>query len=135
MSIVCDTDDTARECIAYLKEQRYGPETFLPLSILNVAPINENLRQLNEPRGVKLVFDVINPTNPVAKKALQFACGNSLVCETPEDARSLAFGVTTGDRHKAVALDGTLFNTSGVISGGGHDLKARAKKWDEQAIK
>lgn len=133
MSIVCDTDDTARECIAYLKEQRYAPETLLPLSVLNVSPINENLRQITEPKGVKLVFDVINLNNPVAKKALQFACGNALVCETAEDARYLAFGGS--DRHKAVALDGTLFNTSGVISGGGHELKARAKKWDEQAIK
>uniref|UniRef100_A0A914CSH9 Structural maintenance of chromosomes protein n=1 Tax=Acrobeloides nanus TaxID=290746 RepID=A0A914CSH9_9BILA len=136
MSIVCDTDDTARECITYLKEQRYFPETFLPLSVLNVIPINESLRQITDPRGVKLVFDVIQLNNPLAKKALQFACGNSLVCETAEDARLLAFGgAAGGDRHKAVALDGTLFQTSGVIAGGSHELKARAKKWDEQAIK
>ena len=103
MSIVCDTDDTARECITYLKEQRYFPETFLPLSVLNVIPINESLRQITDPRGVKLVFDVIQLNNPLAKKALQFACGNSLVCETAEDARLLAFGgAAGGDRHKAV---------------------------------
>lgn len=46
-----------------------------------------NFRELTEPRGVKLVFDVIQCNNPVARKALQFACGNALVCETPEDAK------------------------------------------------
>ncbi|KAK0400039.1 hypothetical protein QR680_003319 [Steinernema hermaphroditum] len=132
-SIVCDTETTARECITYLKEQRYGPETFLPLSGLVVHPINENLRDIKEPPGVKLVYDVIQCNVPAARKALQFACGNSLVCERTEDARKLAFG--GADRYKAVALDGTLFQQSGVISGGGRDLKARAKRWDETAIR
>uniref|UniRef100_A0A1I8AWF5 SMC hinge domain-containing protein n=1 Tax=Steinernema glaseri TaxID=37863 RepID=A0A1I8AWF5_9BILA len=133
-SIVCDTETTARECITYLKERRYGPETFLPLSGLVVHPINENLRDIREPPGVKLVYDVIQCNLPAARKALQFACGNSLVCEKTEDARKLAFGAN-GDRYKAVALDGTLFQQSGVISGGGRDLKNRAKRWDEQAIR
>ncbi|MFH4974649.1 hypothetical protein AB6A40_001358 [Gnathostoma spinigerum] len=132
MSIVCDSAETARESIVYLKEQRFSPETFLPLSILDVRPINEKLRELTEPRGVKLVFDVIQCNAPVARKALQYACGNALVCETPEDAKKLAYG---SDRYKAISLDGTLFQQSGVISGGGQELKARARKWDENAIR
>uniref|UniRef100_A0A915ATD7 Structural maintenance of chromosomes protein n=4 Tax=Ascarididae TaxID=6250 RepID=A0A915ATD7_PARUN len=134
MSIVCDTDETARESIVYLKEQRLPPETFLPLSILDVHPINEKLRELTEPRGVKLVFDVIQCNNPVARKALQFACGNALVCETAEDAKYLAYG-SASDRYKAIALDGTLFQQNGVISGGGQELKVRARKWDENALR
>ncbi|VDD87942.1 unnamed protein product [Enterobius vermicularis] len=134
MSVVCDTDETARECIVYLKEQRLAPETFLPLSLLEVHPINEKLRELTEPRGVKLLFDVIQCNVPVARKALQFACGNTLVCETSEDARYLAYG-SASDRYKAIALDGTLFQQNGVISGGGQDLKARARKWDENTVK
>ncbi|MCP9258845.1 Structural maintenance of chromosomes protein 1A [Dirofilaria immitis] len=134
MSIVCDTDETARESIIYLKEQRLAPETFLPLSILDVHPVKEKLRELTEPRGVKLVFDVIQCNNPIARKALQFACGNALVCETPDDAKYLAYG-SASDRYKAVALDGTLFERSGIISGGGQELRQRAKKWDENAIR
>ncbi|VDK57824.1 unnamed protein product [Gongylonema pulchrum] len=87
MSIVCDTSDTAAECITYLKEQRFARETFLPLASLLVRPINEKLRDISEPRGVHLVFDVIQCNNSVARKALQFACGNALLCETPEDAK------------------------------------------------
>lgn len=37
-------------------------------------------------------------------------------------------------RHKAVALDGTLFQKSGIISGGASDLKAKARRWDEKQV-
>lgn len=48
--------------------------------------------------------------------------------------RYLAYG-SASDRYKAIALDGTLFQQNGVISGGGQDLKARARKWDENTVK
>ena len=33
---------------------------------------------------------------------------------------------------QAVALDGTLFQKSGIISGGASDMRAKAKRWDEK---
>lgn len=132
-AIVCDTDETARECITYLREQHFSPETFLPLNSLDVMPVNEKLRDFTSIPNVKLLYDVINCNMPVARKALQFVCGNSLVCDTPDQARQLAYG--DKERYRAVSLDGTQFQPNGVISGGGHDLKARAKRWDEHAIK
>ncbi|CAJ0944758.1 unnamed protein product, partial [Mesorhabditis belari] len=135
-SIVCDTDTTAMDAIQYLKEQRYPQETFLPSNYIEVQPINEKLRELKDPAGVKLVFDVITCTNPAARKALQHACGNALICENSDDAKYLAYGhAGGGERYKAVALDGTLFQQSGIISGGGADLKQKAKKWDENAMR
>ena len=35
---------------------------------------------------------------------------------------------------QAVALDGTLFQKSGVISGGATDLKRKAQRWDEKIL-
>lgn len=35
-AIVVDTEETARHCIQYLKEQMLEPETFLPLNYLKV---------------------------------------------------------------------------------------------------
>lgn len=130
--IICDTQKTAKECIQYMKEQRIEPETFLPLDYLDVKPVNEKLREIREPKNVKLVVDVIRYDPPSIKKALIFACGNALVCETVEDARKVAFGGM--ERHKSVALDGTLFQKSGVISGGASDLKAKARRWDSKML-
>uniref|UniRef100_A0A915P2S0 Structural maintenance of chromosomes protein n=1 Tax=Meloidogyne floridensis TaxID=298350 RepID=A0A915P2S0_9BILA len=142
-SIVCDNSDTGKECISYLREQHYPPETFLPVAELRVEPFREHLRTLKEPPGVKLTFDVIAPNitsdsnlNSKIKKALQFVCGNSLVCEHSQHAKELAYGITRkGERYRSVALDGTQFQPNGVISGGSSDLKVRAKKWDENAIR
>lgn len=73
MSIVCDNEETGRECIAYLREQHYPPETFLPLAELRMETIKEQLRNLKEPPGVKLVFDVITVHGNAqhVRKALQ----------------------------------------------------------------
>ncbi|CAD6191986.1 unnamed protein product [Caenorhabditis auriculariae] len=136
MSIVCDTEETAKDAINYLKQQRLQPETFLPSDTLDVLPINEKLRDIKRPSGVKLVFDVINLNNQAARKALQYACGNSLVCEHQEDAKQLAYGGSgMPDRYKAVSMDGTLFQASGVMSGGSADLKQKAKKWDDKVVR
>ncbi|KAK2152444.1 hypothetical protein LSH36_328g01029 [Paralvinella palmiformis] len=132
-AIACDSEKTAKDCIQYMKEQRIEPETFLPLDYVEVKPVNEKLREIREPRNVKLVIDVIRYDPACIKKALLFACGNALVCESVEDARKVAFGLT--ERHKAVSLDGTLFQKSGVISGGASDLKAKARRWDEKMLK
>nr|KAF6497852.1 structural maintenance of chromosomes 1B [Rousettus aegyptiacus] len=67
------------------------------------------------------------------KKVIQFVCGNGLVCETVEEARHIAFNGP--ERRKTVALDGTLFLKSGVISGGSSDLKYKARCWDEKELK
>jgi structural maintenance of chromosome 1 len=105
---------------------------FLPLDYVEVKPVNEKLRDIKDPKNVKLVVDVIRYDPPCMKKALLFACGNALVCETVEDARRVAFNLT--ERHKSVSLDGTLFQKSGVISGGASDLKAKARRWDEKML-
>ncbi|CCD69832.1 Structural maintenance of chromosomes protein 1 [Caenorhabditis elegans] len=135
-SIVCDTEETAAKAIVYLKDHRYPPETFLPNDALVVNPLNEKLREIKKPAGVKLVFDVINPQHQAARKALQFVCGNALVCESQEDAKQLAYGGgELKDRFKAVSMDGTLFQQSGVMSGGSADLRQKSKKWDEKVVK
>lgn len=129
-AIVVDTEKTGRDCIQYLREQRADPEMFLPLDGIQVKPVNEKLRQIGG--SAKLVIDVIRFDPPVIKRALQFACANSLVCDGMEEARKLAFG--GAERKKTVSLDGILFQKSGVISGGVSDLKAKARRWDEKQV-
>lgn len=69
-----------------------------------VKPTDEKLREL---RGAKLVIDVIRYEPPHIKKALQYACGNALVCENVEDARRIAFGGPY--RHKVLKYNPSTF--------------------------
>ncbi|XP_078076219.1 structural maintenance of chromosomes protein 1B-like [Mustelus asterias] len=128
-AIVVATEKTARDCIRYLKEERAEPETFLALDYLDIKPINEQLREV---KGAKMMIDVVRCVSPQLKKVVQFVCGNGLVCENLKEARQLAY--EGPERLKTVALDGTLFLKSGVISGGSSDLKFKARCWDEKEI-
>merc|ERR1719210_162338 len=133
-AIVVDSESTARECIRYLKDQMLEPETFLPLDYIQAKPLKERLRNITNPRGVKLLYDVLRYDPPEIKKAVLFVTNNALVCENPDDAMKVAYELEDGQRYDAVALDGTFYQKSGIISGGSVDLAKKAKRWDDKQV-
>ena len=133
-AIVVDTESTARQCIQYLKDQMLEPETFLPMDYIQAKPLKERLRNINNPKGVKLLYDVLQYEPAEIKRAVLFVTKNSLVCETPEDAMKVAYEMEDGQRYDAVALDGTFYQKSGIISGGSVDLARKAKRWDDKYV-
>lgn len=113
--------------------------------------INLYFSDIREPKQVKLVYDVLKFDPPEIEKAVLFATNNALVCETPEDAMKVAYeidrsrydvslidenfvccSISNTLKLKALALDGTFYQKSGIISGGSHDLARKAKRWDEK---
>ncbi|KAM9578353.1 structural maintenance of chromosomes protein 1B [Guaruba guarouba] len=128
-AVVVATEKTAKDCIRFLKQERAEPETFLALDYLDVKPINEKLREI---KGAKMMVDIVQTPFAPLKKVIQFVSGNGLVCETVKEAKQIAFDGPV--RLKTVALDGTLFLKSGVISGGSSDLRFKARCWDDKEI-
>ncbi|KAM3869655.1 structural maintenance of chromosomes protein 1B-like [Diretmus argenteus] len=130
-AIVVASDKVARDCMGFLKQERATRETFLPIDYLQVSPLNERLRNV---RGARMVMDVVQWHSEAAASQLrtvvQFVCGNALVCETIQEARRIAYDGP--ERLMTVALDGTMFAKSGVISGGSSDLRNKARRWDEK---
>lgn len=135
-AIVVDTEKTARRCIQVLKERMLEPETFLPLDYIQAKPLRERLRDIKEPKNVKLLFDVLRYEPPAIHRAVLFVTNNALVCETPEDASRVAYDLdrSKSSRYDALALDGTFYQKSGIISGGSLDLARKAKRWDEKHL-
>uniref|UniRef100_A0A8C6T3Z6 Structural maintenance of chromosomes 1B n=1 Tax=Neogobius melanostomus TaxID=47308 RepID=A0A8C6T3Z6_9GOBI len=133
-AIVVSSERVARDCIKYIKDERCEPETFLPIDYLDVLPLNERLRELP---GAKMAVDVVQASSPAIaaqlRRVVQFVCGNTLVCDTIKEARAMAFD--KHERRKTVALDGTMFARSGVISGGSSDLRSKARCWDDKEVK
>ncbi|XP_054718962.1 structural maintenance of chromosomes protein 1A-like [Uloborus diversus] len=133
-AIVVDTERTGRSCIQYLKEQMLEAETFLPLDYIDAKPLKERLRNIHQPKNVKLLYDVLQYDPPAIKRAVLYATNNALVCETAEDANKVAYELGDNKRYDAVALDGTYYQKNGFISGGSTDLAKRARRWDEKAL-
>ena len=63
--------------------------------------------------------------------AVLYACGNTIICETLEIARQICF--RSGERVKAVSLDGTVIHKNGLMTGG-TGAESRAKRWEEKDV-
>jgi structural maintenance of chromosome 1 len=132
-SIVVDTEKTALECIAYLKEQRIGKATFLPMDTIKTKKINEKYRTLGD--GYKLAVDVLS-FEEAYTGIFTYSLGNTIICDSLEDANELYDSMN--EKLKIVTVDGSLINKSGIITGGMAEMERHTSKWqlkDSTALK
>jgi len=108
-SIVVENDAVASKCINYLKQNRLGVATFLPLNKLNQGAVR-NFGKVNGSHGSAL--DLVS-FDPKFKKAFAYVFGNTLVVEDISAARSIGIG-----KVRMVTLEGDLIETSGAMRGG-----------------
>ena len=112
-SIIVDTDSTAARCIKFLKENKSGSATFLPLNKLNVKSISSLSSALSKNPGVEgMAIDLVK-FPPDLKKAFEFVLGDTLVVNNITTARNLGIG-----QYRMVTLDGDLLELSGAMRGG-----------------
>ena len=128
-AIVVDSQKVAVQCIKYMREQRSGQATFLPLDTLQVKPINETYRSLA--KGARLAMDVMQ-FEPIAEKAVQYACGSSLICDGLDIARYICY--ERNQEVKAVTLDGTVIHKTGMITGGESESADGGRRWEEKEV-
>ena len=129
-AIVVDTESIAIECIRYMREQRAGHATFIPLDTIKSKPLNEKYRTFV--KGACLAMDVIE-YDPLIEHALLFACGNALVCDTLEIAKHICYDKK--QQVKSVTLDGTVIHKTGMMTGGfSSHHSGQTKRWEENDI-
>lgn len=87
-SIVVDDGKTAMECIKYMRDQRSGQATFLPLDSIQVKPVQEKYRAFV--KGARLALDVIQFDGNV-ERAIKYVVGNALISDTTEIARHVVY--------------------------------------------
>ena len=71
-SVVVDSEAVAKECVAYLKQRRKPPLTFIPLRTVKAFPPHERLRALGGTS--KLAIDLVE-FDPKLERAFNLACG------------------------------------------------------------
>jgi len=109
-SIVVDTDQVASECINYLKKNKLGRATFLPLNkMLDGRPRGKATMASKNSEG--FAIDLIR-FDEKYRAAFWFVFGDTVVVKNLTEARKLMGGV------RLVTLDGELAEASGAMVGG-----------------
>ena len=108
-SIIVENDQVAAECIAYLRKNKSGVATFLPLN--KIRPPEKKA----EKKGAGILGSAVSLVSYDARysKVFEYVFGATLVVDTLENARKLGIG---SDR--MVTLSGDLIETSGAMQGG-----------------
>ena len=119
-SVVVDSEKTAQDCMQYLREQRLGTASFIPLDTIQVKGNNSNLKGLH--KNMRLAIDTID-YDSVYERAMLSVCGNAMVCDDLQTAKHLCYEKRVDA--KAVTLDGTVIHKGGLMTGGRgpHDNK------------
>lgn len=114
-NIVTDTETTAKETIEYLKKNKFGRATFLPLSSMS-NKTNFNAPDALEEKGVLgLASDLVDVKKEYEGVA-KYLLGRVMVVDTIDNAISIErkYRYTV----RIVTLEGEYLNVGGSISGG-----------------
>ncbi|AMM54383.1 chromosome segregation protein SMC [Pyrococcus kukulkanii] len=117
-NVVVEDEIVAEKAIKFLKENRLGRLTFLPLN--KIKP-----RKPNDSVGIP-VTDVIE-YDPRIDNAVRFALGDTVIVSSMEEAR------THIGKVRMVTLEGELYEKSGAITGGHY--KPRGLAVDTRKLK
>jgi chromosome segregation protein len=113
-NIVTETQQAAKEAIDFLKRERRGRATFLPLD--DIRGRERVPHEVVRERGVVGVASQLVEFDSAHREAFEFLLGNVLVIETLDDA------IAIRRRHRPpcrlVTLDGEVINPGGAMTGG-----------------
>jgi len=112
-SIVVEDEKVASECIKYLKQNKLGIATFLPLNKIRERPSIKKVEDLANSKGSNgLALNLVSYDKKF-KNVFSYVFSNTLVVDDIDVARRLGIG-----KAKFVTLDGDLTELSGVMHGG-----------------
>lgn len=109
--IIVENDEVASYCIEYLKREKIGRATFIPLN--KIRPVLFKNTKLLNMAGVMGVASRLIKYDTRYMKAMEFVFGRTLIVENLETARSLGIGSA-----RMVTLEGDLMEHSGAMIGG-----------------
>jgi len=114
-NIVTDNEDTAKELIAYLKENKFGRATFLPLSAISARNTLEN-EPCTKEYGVVGVASKLVHVDAEYEKLINYLLGRILVVDNIDNALMIARKMKHSLR--IVTLEGEQLNPGGSMTGG-----------------
>ncbi len=114
-NVVTEDEETAKRLIAYLKQNRFGRVTFLPLSAVRRPQEMRQPEALKEP-GVLGLADTLVQTEEKYRAVMAQLLGRTIVVDEIDHAIALQRKYRQSLR--IVTLEGELLNPDGAMTGG-----------------
>ncbi len=114
-NIVTDNEDTAKQMIGFLKTNRYGRATFLPLSALSAREDENQKKALKETGVIGLASGLVKAAADYSV-LIRYLLGRVLVVDTIDHAVLIARKYHYSFR--MVTLEGELLSPGGSMTGG-----------------
>lgn len=114
-NVVTDSEQTAKQLIEYLKKNKYGRVTFLPLTSIGQKSGFSQKEALREPGVIGLASDLVHVA-PEYQILATYLLGRVVVTETIDHAIALAKKFRYSLR--IVTLEGELLSAGGSMTGG-----------------
>lgn len=115
-NIVTETPDDAKYLINYLKDNRLGRITFLPITSVKPRTQHPEINMALRETGSLGVANKIVSYDAQFENVISNLLGNTIIVDTIENANYIAKKYNFS--FKIVTLDGDVFSTQGSISGG-----------------
>ncbi len=110
--VITNNEESAKEGIKYLKENKLGRVTFFPLNIIKSKYININI---NNKGYLGIASDFVK-TNEKYKNIIENQLGNILVVDNIDTATNIAKQINY--QHRIVTLTGEIIHSGGSLTGG-----------------
>ena len=120
--IITENDTSAKQAITYLKNNRYGRATFLPMNIMKSRRLAPDL--LMKAKQISGFVTLASDALTFDKKYLQIIenlIGNVVIANNLDAANNIARA--TNHRFRIVTLDGDVINPGGAMTGGAMNRK------------
>lgn len=115
-NVVTANENDARTLIEFLKQNRLGTMTFLPLTSYKARELEEYLRPITKEKGCVGIASKLIKYDKKYDSIFSGLLGRTIVVDQYENAVAISRKYRSAVR--IVTLDGSLFATSGAISGG-----------------
>lgn len=111
-NIITEDENSAKAAINYLKHNKIGRVTFLPMNIIKSKKIN-NVN--SKTKFIGIASDLISYDEKY-RDILENILGRTIVIENIDEG--IKFARETGHKYKVVTLDGEILNPGGSLTGG-----------------
>lgn len=113
-NVIIEDEQSAKALIKYLKDNRFGRATFLPLT--NIKPKLNKIKDIASEKGVVGYADELVETDDKYIDIVKYLLGRIVIAETIDAA--IALGKKYNNSLRIVTLSGDVVNPGGSLTGG-----------------